>query len=72
MQMTKWEKDIYEIQVVKKLISRSYKVQLLQISVKKTDNPIRSWKKDLNRYLTNDHSDANNCNYLKSTFNQLI
>ena len=48
-QPSEWEKIIANETTDKELISQIYK-QLIQVSIRKTNNPIKTWEKDLNRH----------------------
>ena len=50
-QPSEWEKIIAKETMDKELISKIYK-QLIQLNVGKTNNPIKKWEKDLNRYFS--------------------
>ena len=50
-QPSEWEKIIANETTDKGLISKIYK-QLIQLNTKKTNNPIKKWGKDLNRYTS--------------------
>ena len=50
-QPLEWEKIIANETTDKGLISKIYK-QLIQLSTRKTNNPIKKWKKDLNRHFS--------------------
>ena len=55
---SEWEKIIANETTDKGLISKLYK-QLIQLNTRKTNNPIKMWGKDLNRYFSKDLQMAN-------------
>ena len=50
-QPSEWEKIIANETNDKGLISKIYK-QLIQLNIRKTNNPIKKWAKDLNRHFS--------------------
>ena len=50
---SEWEKIIANETTDKGLISKIYK-QLIQVSTRKTNNPIKKWGKDLRRHFSKD------------------
>ena len=53
-QPSEWEKIIANETTDKGLISKIYK-QLIQLNVRKTNNPIKKWGKDLNRRFSKEN-----------------
>ena len=50
-QPSEWEKIIANETIDKGLIFKIYK-QLIQLNIRKTNNPIKRWEKDLNRHFS--------------------
>ena len=50
-QPSEWENIIANETTGKGLISKIYK-QLIQLNTRKTNNPIKNWKKDLNKHFS--------------------
>ena len=56
-QPSEWENIIANETTGKGLISKIYK-QLIQLNIRKTNNPIKKWGKDLNRHFSKEDIDG--------------
>ena len=77
-QPSEWEKIIANETTDKRLIFKIYK-QLIQLNGRKTNNPIKRWKKDLNRHFSKEDiqmanriwKDAQHCSLLEKCKSKL-
>ena len=58
-QSLEWEKIIANETTDKGLISKIHK-QLIQLNTRKTNNPIKTWERDLNRHLSKEETQMAN------------